>query len=168
VNKYNVDLMRIMVKPLYWGLLINIFVPVLILGIAYYLDQSGRPLSEMSLKDLNIFFWSLVIVSIADGVVGFYFRQKQFLSPMIRSKETFEDDLAKGVFTNSIICYSFCMAIAIYGLVFYFLGGQFIELFFFIFLSFISFQLIRPRLGFLEKVLAAQEKHVEEGRFLAK
>jgi hypothetical protein len=161
-----VDLTRLMVKPLYFGLLMNIFVPVLILVIAYYLDRSGQSFSEMTLSELNIFFWALIIVSVADIGAGYFFMRKRFFAPMIRSKETFEDDLAKGIFTNSIICYSFSMAIAIYGLVFYFLGGKFMELLFFIFLSFISFQLVRPRLGFMEKVLAAQEKHVEEGRFL--
>jgi hypothetical protein len=166
LSKYDVDINHILVKPVYFGLLMNIFVPVLILGIAYYLENSGGAQGTIQKSELNIFFWALAAVSLGDGVIAIYFKHKNFMAPMIRSKETFEEDLAWGVFTRSIICYSMTTAIAVYGLVFYFFGGSFMHLFFFVFLSFIAFQLIRPRYGFIEKVLAAQEKHVEEGRFL--
>ncbi len=167
MNKYNVDLSRALIKPLYMGLLINIFIPVLILGIAYYMEQGRAIETQMSAEELNIFFWVLAAVAIADGAVAIILKQKRFFAPMIRSKETFEQDFTNGVFTASIMCYALTSVISIYGLVFYILGGTLAHLFFFVFVSFIAFQLIRPRLGFLEKALAAQEKHVEEGRFAA-
>jgi hypothetical protein len=166
LSKYDVDLNRVLIKPVYWGLLMNIFMPVLFLGIAYYLDRSARE-NVLSLdRNLNIFFWALVAVSLGDGIMAITFKQKRFFTPMIRSKETFEDDLTRGVFRESIICYSLTTAISLYGLVFYLMGGAFSAMFLFVFISFIAFQLIRPRYGFLEKVVAAQEKLVDEGRFL--
>ena len=166
MSKYDVDINHILIKPVYFGLLMNIFVPVVILGVAYYLDKSGGAQGTIQKSELNILFWMLAAVSLADGAMAIYFRHKKFMAPMIRSKETFEEDITRGVFTQSIICYSMTTAIAVYGLVFYLMGGSFMHLFFFVFLSFIAFQLIRPRYGFIEKVLAAQEKHVDEGRFL--
>ncbi len=165
MNKYNIDLSHVLVKPLYMGLLINIFIPVLILGIAYYLESERAVEARMSADDLNIFFWALAAVAIVDGGIAIILKQKRFFAPMIKSKETFADDFAAGAYRISILCYALTSSISLYGLVFYVLGGTLAHLFFFVFVSFIAFQLIRPRLGFLEKSLAAQEKHVEEGRF---
>lgn len=166
MNRFNVDLNAVLMRPLYFGLFMNILTPAIFLGVAYYLDKSsGRdmPLQE---TDLNLVFWVLTAVAIADGLAAYFLKRRLFFAPMIRAKESFSDDFAAGVFRNSLICYSLVTAIAVYGLAFYFLGGEFVHLFFFVFLSFSAFQLIRPRLGFLEKVLEAQEKHVEEGRLL--
>ncbi len=166
MSKYDVDVNDILVKPVYIGLLMNIFIPVAMLGLAYFLDKSRAMEPLDSGKNLNFFFWALAVVSVADGVAAIYFRQKRFFSPMIRSKETFKEDLSQGVFSGSIFCYAFTTAISIYGLVMYLMGGTFMNFMFFVFLSFIAFQLIRPRYGFMEKVIAAQEKFVAEGRFL--
>lgn len=166
MNKYNVDLTAVMVKPIYFGLLMNLLTPVIFLGIAYYLDETGGKDVPLQDTELNLLFWVLTGVAIVDGLAAFFLKRKLFFAPMIRAKESFADDFAAGIFRVSIICYSLGMAIAVYGLAFFFLGGQFVHLFFFVFLSFIVFQLVRPRMGFLEKVLEAQEKHVEEGRLL--
>ena len=164
--KHNIDLSHVLVKPLYMGLLINIFIPVLILGIAYYMESEHAIEARLSTNDLNLFFWALAAVAIADGAVAILLKQKRFFAPMIKSKETFEEDFEAGVFRGSIICYALTSMISVYGLVFYVLGRTLAHLFFFVFVSFIAFQLIRPRLGFLEKVLKAQEKHVKEGRLV--
>jgi hypothetical protein len=166
LSKYNVDINHILVKPIYIGLLMNIFVPVTLLAVAYFLDKSRAAEPMNPAENLNIFFWALAALSIIDGAAAIYFRQKRFFSPMIRSKDKFEEDLAQGTFIASIICYSFTSAISIYGLVMYLLGGTFMNFMFFVFLSFVAFQLVRPRHGFMEKVIAAQEKLVDRGQFL--
>lgn len=165
MNKYDIDSNKILIKPLYWGLLMNIFIPVIILAIAYYIDKSGGRSAIVPADTLNIIFWVLAAVSIADGAIAIFLKQKLFFSPMIASKESFEDDLTSRVFASSIICYAITTAISIYGLIFYLLGGTFNHLLFFVFISFIAFQFIRPRYGFMEKVVTAQERLVNEGRF---
>ncbi|SYZ74329.1 membrane hypothetical protein [Candidatus Zixiibacteriota bacterium] len=166
MNKFNVDINHVLVKPIYMGLLMNIFVPVSLLAAAYFLDRSRATEPLNPAQDLNIFFWVLAVISILDGAAAIYFRQKRFFSPMIRSRETFEDDLVRGTFAASIICFAFTSAISVYGLVMYLLGGTFANFLFFVFLSFVAFQLVRPRHGFMEKVIAAQENLVERGQFL--
>jgi hypothetical protein len=165
LDKYEVDLTRVLVKPLYLGLLMNIFIPVVILVIAYYIDKSGGKEAMVAPESLNVIFWALAAVAVADGVVAVFLKQKLFYAPMIQTKETFEDDLAAGVFRSSLVCFAVTAAITIYGLVIYILGGTFRDLLLFVFISFIAFQLVRPRFGFLKKVIAAQERHVEQGRF---
>jgi hypothetical protein len=168
VNERQIDLHKLLVRPLYLGLLMNIFVPVLILAIAYYIDVSGGRSSTVPDETLNILFWALAIVSVIDGIAALFIKQKLFFLPMIQSKETFEDDLTTRVTTVSIICYSMTTAIAVYGFVLYLFSGKFDHLLLFVFISFIAFQLIRPRFKFMQKVVEAQEKYVAEGRFYQK
>jgi len=165
--KNNIDLNAVLLKPLYLGLLINIFIPVVIIGIAYYIEEGGGLKSTMAPEKLEIIFWALTAVAIVDGALAIFLKQKLFFAPLIKSKESFIEDFRQGFFTKSIICYSLTAAIAVYGLVLYMLGGTFNQLLFLVFISFIAFQLIRPRIKFAEKVLTAQERFVEEGQFLS-
>lgn len=165
MNRYDVDFNKVLVKPLYIGLLMNIFIPVVILAFAYYFDQSGGTLKSLPNQTLTTLFWIFVVVSIAEGGAAILLKQRLFFSPMISSRDSFEEDLTNRFFTASIVCFAVTTAITIYGLVFYILGGTFQHLLLFVFISFIAFQFVRPRFRFAEKVVAAQEKLVDEGRF---
>lgn len=167
MSKYNIDLSAVLIKPLYLGLVINIFFPVVITGFAYYIEESGGVSSTMPAETVELIFWFLIAVAVVDGAVVIFLKQKLFMAPMIKSKESFAEDFKQGFFSKSIICYSLIATIAVYGLVLYFLGGTFNQLMFLVFISFLAFQLIRPREKFAEKVLAAQEQLVEQGRFLS-
>ncbi len=168
MNEKQIDLHRLLIKPLYMGLLINIFIPVFILAIAYYIDISGGRSSTVPPETLNVLFWALAAVAVVDGIAAIFVKQKLFFAPMIQSQETFEVDLTSRVTSASIVCYALTTAIAAYGFVLYMIGGVFNHLLLFAFVSFIAFQLIRPRYSFMEKVVTAQEKYVQEGRFYRK
>lgn len=167
MNKHNIDLNAVLIKPLYLGLLINIFIPVVIIGVAYSLEESGGVNSIQSAENLELLFWILIGVAVLDGAVAIFLKQKLFFAPIIKSKETFVEDFKQGFFVKSIVCIGLTASISVYGLIIYLLGGTFNQLLLFAFISFIAFQLIRPRLRFSEKVLAAQEKFTDEGRFFA-
>jgi len=160
-----IDINKLLIKPIFYGLFINILMPVILLGIVYYLDSSGFDGGDATSSEYNIFFWALCVISIIEGMLAFFFRQRLFFAPMIVSKETFEKDLHDRFLTNCIICFAFTSAIAVYGVVLFFMGGPFETTVLFVLISMIAYQLVRPRVGFTEKVVAAQEKHVEEGRF---
>jgi len=167
LSKYNIDINAVLIKPIYIGLLINAFIPVVIVGIAYFLEEGGGITQTISNENLELIFYILVGLALVDGGLAIYWKQKLFFAPLIRSKETFEDDFTKGFFAKSIVCYAIIAAIAIYGLVIYLLGGTFNQLLFLVLISFIAFQFIRPRAKFTEKVLAAQEQLAEQGQFLS-
>jgi hypothetical protein len=165
MNNREIDLNGIIAKPLYRGLLINIFMPAIMIAFAYYIDHSKERTGMVPSDTLNILFWALIILSVADGAVAILLRKRLSSMPMIRSKETFAGDLADRVLAMSLVCFAVTAAISLYGLAFYILGGTFDHFFLFVVISFIAFQFVRPRLGFIEKVVAAQEKLVSEGRF---
>jgi len=165
-NKYNIDINAVLVKPVFIGLLINIFFPVGVVAVAYFTGQHDlQSNATIPTGSKAILFWALAAVSIVDGGVAILLRHRLFYKSMISSEPTFAEDLSRGIFNGSIICYAITAAITIYGLIFYLYGGTLQQLVFFIVISFISFQVIRPRHGFIKKVIAAQEKHVEQGRF---
>jgi len=161
-----VDLNRLLLKPVYIGLLMNILVPVILLGIVYYLDSNGYQKGSMKTNLYNIMFWVFCAVAIIEGILAFVFKQRLFFSPMIKANETFEEDLTSGFLTSSIVCYAFTSAIAIYGFLLFFMGGPFETAGLFVLISLIAYQFVRPRFKFAEKVVEAQEKLVAEGRFL--
>ena len=165
MNRHDVDINAVLVKPLYMGLLINIFVPGILLLIAYLKSKPLDSQAGMVMSDMDTLFWVFLAVAVIDGGMAIFLKQRLFMSPMIRTRETFADDLTAGVLRASIICYSLTTSIAIYGFVYFVLGGQFDTFFVFVFLSFIAFQLIRPRHGFMKKVIEAQERYIDENQF---
>lgn len=165
MNQHDVDINRALVKPIFIGLAMNILFPSVIALVIFFLEsRGGLSLPEPGTSDMVL--WMLAAVAVADGAIAIYFRQKRFYAPMIRSEKTFAEDFYTGVTTASILVFALCTAIAVYGVVAYFLTGTFDYLLLFILLSFIAFQIVRPRAGFLQKVLEAQERHVRAGRFL--
>jgi hypothetical protein len=165
LNDYNIDFNRLLIKPLYLGLVMNIFIPAVILLAAYYIDNSGGFAPMLDAGMLKIAFWVLIVIAIADGGIAIMLKQKLFMAPMIKSKDSFESDLAAKIFRASLICYVITTVIAFYGIICYILGSDFNHLLLFVFISFIAFQLIRPRIKFIEKVVATQKKYVEQGIF---
>jgi len=165
MNSHDVDINRALVKPIYLGLAMNIFFPSVVALAIYFLEsEGGVRVPEPGNSDLLL--WILAAVAVIDGALAIFFRQKRFYAPMIKSEQTFADDFYAGVMTASILVFSLCAAIAVYGVVVYFITGTFDYLLFFVILSFVAFQIVRPRPGFLKKVLEAQERHVQAGRFL--
>ncbi|PKK81996.1 MAG: hypothetical protein CVT49_15945 [candidate division Zixibacteria bacterium HGW-Zixibacteria-1] len=164
-DESKIDINKLLIKPVYIGLFMNILVPAILLGIVYYIDKNGGQGRGLTSDTYNIMFWALCVVAISEGAMAFILRQKFFFSPMAVSKETLEDDLVRGFMNASIICYAFTSAIAIYGLILFFMGGTFETMVLFVLISMIAYQFIRPRYGFAKKVIEAQEKFVQEGHF---
>ena len=167
MSKYNIDINAVLVKPIYIGLLINSLIPVAIVGIAYYLEQGGGITPSVPPETVELIFWIFIGLAAIDGGLAIFLKQKLFFVPWIKSKESFVEDFIRKFTSSSIICYALIAVIAIYGLVIYFIGGTFNQLLLLVLISFIAFQLIRPRAKFAEKVLAAQEQLVEQGQFLS-
>jgi len=165
MHKDGIDLNDLMIKPLYAGLAMNGMVPVILLVIAYFIDPVAAKQSKAIPQANQLLFYILLGIGVVDGFIAIILRQKLFFSPMIYSRETFEEDLKNRTFVNSIICYSLILSITIYGFVFYLISGAFNPFLFFAILSVVAYQIVRPRHGFLQKVIDRQADLVERGKF---
>ena len=85
---------------------------------------------------------------------------------MIRRRETFEEDLAAGLMVGLRPIFLLIAGIAGYGLIYFFMTGRFEESLFVVLFSFLAFQVVRPRMKSMTKVVEVQEVHMAAGRFL--
>ncbi|PWB74285.1 hypothetical protein C3F09_04210 [candidate division GN15 bacterium] len=159
------DLNRIIIRPLYFGLLANIVVPVALLFVCYYINNRGpRPNALGDASDMV--FYIFLVLAVAECGLAIWWRTKLFKSPMIRTKETFERDFSDEYLRRSRPLFILIASISIYGYIYFYLTGQFNAAAWFVVGSFLVFQLVRPRHGLVRKLIDHQKQLVEKGQFL--
>ena len=161
--KYN--LASIIVRPLYFGLGVNIVIPGVLLFVCYYLNNNYsfyNRLGELG----NVLFYVFGALTVAQAGLSLWWRNKLYNRPMIRRKETFEEDLKDQILKRSKPVFILIATICIYGYLYFLLTGRFTESVFFVIFSFLVFQVVRPRYGMIRRLIAFQEKLVEQGQFL--
>ena len=87
------------------------------------------------------------------------------LKPMIRRQETFQTDLALGLTRICRPVFMLVGAISLYGVQYFVLTGRFEETMFMVILSFVVFQVVRPRYGLVNKLIDNQYSMAEKGEF---
>ena len=158
----NYDLSQLIIKPLYFGLVVNILIPAAGLLICHYIDSNyGR---DNVIGDLaNPLFYIFVALALLQAVFALWWRAKRLRRPMVRTEETFEQEMVTGLLCACRPVFVVIAAISAYGYLYFFLTGRFTETVVFIFFSFIVFQLVRPRHGFARKLITRQKRLLEQG-----
>ena len=162
-DKY--DLNRIIIKPLYFGLVVNVLIPMGLLLVCFYFENQ-QSLYNRIFGFANNLFYIFAALSIAQSGLSLWMRNRMMETPMIRRQETFEQDLVQGLVAKSRPVFILIALIALYGFVYFMLTARFKETVFLVFFSFVIFQLVRPRFGFVRKLIARQEAMWENGQFL--
>lgn len=161
------DLTKMIAGVLYQGIFINIIIPAGLLMAVYYLDKRGGV--SNSVGDFsNILFFLLGAVSLVEGAGAVLWRTKALNRPMVRRKETIETDIREELKVRLKPIFLLIAAIALNGIIYFLLTGRFDEGLAFVILSFIAFQIVRPRFGMLRKVIETQERLVEQGQFMGR
>jgi len=158
------DLNRIIVRPLYFGLLSNIIVPVAGLFVCFYINNKG-PRWNMLGDSADLVFYLFLAMAAAETAFAIWWRAKLFKSPMIRTRETFEKDFSDEYLHRSRPLFILIASISIYGYIYFYLTGQFNAAAWFVVGSFLVFQLVRPRHGLVRKLIDHQKELVEKGQF---
>lgn len=162
----DIDINQIMIKPLYFGLFVNVLVPAALLFVCYYLNQNAY-IPNRAGGFANTLYYIIGALSLANIGVALWWRQKRLEQPMIRRRETFEQDLAAGLMSGLRPIFLLIAGISGYGLLYFFMTGRFEESLFVVLLSFLAFQVVRPRTKSMTRIVEIQEAHVEAGRFMA-
>lgn len=158
------DIMAMIAKPLYFGMMVNILLPAGLLFICYYLSNNYQ--LDNQIPDLaNSLFYIFAFLALAQGGLALWWRNKKYAAPMIRRPETFEADFTHGLLDRSRPIFLLIASSAGWGLIYFFLTARFQEAAMFVVYSFVLFQVVRPRIGMVEKLLAEQEELVAQGRF---
>lgn len=163
-NGNPIELHRIVARPLYFGLLCNVILPMGLLLACFYYDKSHDP--ENILGDLaNSIFYVFLVMAATEGAFAFWWRGKLMERPMVRRKETFQQDVMNGLLRVSRPVFIIISSISLYGYLYYFLTGRFTEAVFMVLFSFIVFQFVRPRFGAVNKLIEKQFQMAEAGKF---
>lgn len=157
------DLHSLIVRPLYFGMVFNVLIPAGLLLVCYWFD--GRQTIYNSLGAFaNTLFYIFMALALVEAGLALWWRNQSLDKPMIKTKETFEEDLGRGILERSRPVFLMVAGISLYGIVYFFLTGRFKETLVFVLFSFIVFQVVRPRLGLLRKLIVRQQQLVDEGK----
>lgn len=132
-------------KAVYLGLLLNIFVPAILVILGLFLRSKG--VGANPIKALDLLLIALLVVSGSEVFFVFFFRRRFFsgrnhLKEKATAKTGTEDDFIR----YSLILFSLCLSPSIYGLVYYLLGGTLEWFIIFALITFICFRFFKPGL----------------------
>lgn len=161
----SIDFHKIIARPLYFGLFSNVLIPAGLLMVCYYFYNNTFVPNRIG-GFSNSLYWIIGFLSVAQAGVGLWLRYKKLSMPMISRIETFERDFGIELAKRLQPVFLIIAGISGYGYLYFFLTGRFTESAFLVVLSFIVFQVVRPRLAMVRKLLAHQRELVEQGNFM--
>ena len=161
-NRY--DLVKMIVRPLYFGMLANIIAPAGLLFVCYHVSNKYSPEDRVP-EISNALFYVFCALALAQAGLALWWRHKKFEGPLVKRAESIEFDIATAVYERSRPIFVVIAAISVWGYVYFALTGRFTESVVFVIFSFAVFQVVRPRYGWVRSLIARQEKLVKEGQF---
>ncbi len=164
-NDDDIDLTHIIVKPLYFGLLANVTVPLVLLFVIYYFHNKSAGVNHVG-ESVNLFLYIFAALALLETLAIIWWREKLFKTPMIRRRETFESDFGAEYLKRCKPLFIAIASLSFWGFLYYVLTGRFQESAIFVLLSYLVFQIVRPRHGLVRRLIIKQRELVERGEFL--
>lgn len=147
-------------KTISLGIIMNVFVPAILVILGIFLRSKG--IGTSSIKSLDLMLIILLIVSVTEIFFVFLFRKKFFLGGNQQKEKAgiktgTEDDFTR----YSLIIYSMCLSPTIYGFVYYLLGGTLQWFIIFALITFICFRFFKPSLEQVKRFIKYEDQNVE-------
>ena len=160
-----IDVYQVLAKTLYYGMFINVLLPMALLMVCYYIDQNYY-VQDKSGDMANSLFIVFGLLALIQAGIALWQRGRNFHAPMVRGFDTIQHDLAVGVLKASRPIFVMIAAISVYGYLYFYLTGRFKETVFLVLFSFLVFQVIRPRHAAIKKLVRHQKMLAEKGELL--
>ncbi len=126
------------------GLVMNVLIPVILLSLGIFLKSKGVK-GEMG-ASLNTFFWVLIAVTLSE-IPMIYLIRKTTLSARKAYLEGHPQVTAgQLLFQWSILVFSVSLSPAVYGLIYYLMGGTLERFVLFVAITLLCFVLFKPKL----------------------
>jgi hypothetical protein len=144
----NLDQMH--TKLLNLGLLLDVFVPAVLFSLGLFLRSQG--IGARSSEGLDILLWVLLAVS-AGEVLAIYLIKKKILFAQNMPKAKERSVSLKQMFLRSaLILFSLGLSPAIYGFIYFLLGGTVERFVLFIAITLLCFLLFKPKLEEMKSI----------------
>ena len=152
-NNSDYDLNQIVVRPIYFGLVTNILLPMLLFLACYYIQTHGGRGNAVG-DFANALFFLFAGLALLQAAFALWWRKRRLQWPMVKGRETFEEDIAGGLLRACRPVFVVIATITLYGYLYFLLTGRFTQKVVFVFFSFIGFQFVRPRHSFARQLIA--------------
>jgi len=140
----NLDLEQIHTKLLNLGLLLDVFVPAVLFSLGLFLRSQG--VGARSFKELDILLWVLLAVSAGEILIIYLIKKKILFVPNILKVEKSGISKERILFKSGLILFSLSLSPAIYGFIYFLLGGTAERFVIFIGITLLCFLLFKPKL----------------------
>jgi hypothetical protein len=138
------DVEPIYFKVIYWGLFLNLFMPVAIVFLALFLRSKG--VGEHPVSSLNFLLVVLLAISAGEILTIYLFKHK-FFQERNSPGGLISPDVWKNRFLNDhIIFFSLALSPTLYGFIYFILGGKLKWFMIFAGMTLLCFRLFKPNL----------------------
>jgi hypothetical protein len=146
----NIDLDRIHTKLLNLGLLLNVFVPAILFALGLFLRSRGVGIKPV--EGLDILLPVLLTISAAEILTIYLFKKKSLFAHKVLQSKKENVSAERILFTAGLILFSLSLSPAIYGFVYFLLGGLEEKFVIFIGITLLCFLLFKPKLEEMKSV----------------
>jgi len=147
------DLQEVIVKR---GLVINLVMPLVLLGIAYVLRGAGLAADTPLLDETThrLLLYVLGAIALGELALAIYLKKRTFNASQFLSIGGSSAAFAERCKTKITLIFAIAASPAVYGFIMYVLGGTIEQYLFFVLIGLIGFRLVRPGKDELEKLWA--------------
>jgi hypothetical protein len=147
-------------KTVYLGLLLNVFIPAILVISGLFLRSKG--VGANPIKALDLLLIILLLVSGTEVFFVFFFRSRFFSSGnRLKEKATMRTGTEDDFMRYSLILFSLCLSPTIYGFVYYLLGGTLKWFIIFALVTFICFRFFKPSLEQAKRYITHEDQNAE-------
>ena len=147
-------------KAVYLGIIMNVFVPAILVILGIFLRSKG--IGTSPIKSLDLILVILLAVSASEVFFVFFFRKKFFLSENSqREKASMKTGTEDEFIRYTVIIFSLCLSPTIYGLVYYLLGGTLQWFVIFVCITLICFRFFKPSLEQVKRYIRYEDQSTE-------
>jgi hypothetical protein len=140
----NLDLDQIHTKLLNLGLLLDIFVPAILFSLALFLRSQGVGVKPV--EGLDILLWVLLAVSAGEILTIYLIKKKILFARNILNIQKGSIPCERIFFRSGVILFLLSLSPAIYGFIYFLLGGMKERFVIFIGITLLCFVLFKPKL----------------------
>jgi hypothetical protein len=153
VKPSNYEISKLTMKILYLGLLINVGGATLLFFLGLLLEQKGLA-GSVPIEQLQTLGYVLLAVSLLELIVIFVLKRKWLISTnsMFTGARSLKK-ISSQIKILYITLYFVALGPAIYGFLFFMLGGSMDLFVLMICITLMGYMLIRPKMSFIEKIM---------------
>jgi hypothetical protein len=156
------DVERIHSKLFNLGLLLNVLAPAVLIFVGAFLRASGVSISPG--PNLRIFFWVLIAVALSE-IPAIYIVKKNFLAgSRVYQKGGRNLTAEQALIRSGVIVFSLALTPAIYGFVFYLLGGSLERFVLFAAITLFCFLVFKPKQEEISSFVKRRSDSVEPAK----